>query len=174
MDVKTECFNPSDRDFRVTIQSSITQGFDNFYLQFFPPQTDIFVRQLKEQNIAPEHIYGSGIDTGSDISIFEGIKHLGGASGTPAFVDRLMSEYDIDNVYMAAATYDLISLAIDAFEKSSTSDKKPTIDELISYVRANATGKCMSGYCDLLANGFIANEAQLRTYRNGKPVPLEE
>lgn len=174
IDVKVECFNPTDRDFRMAIQASIAQGFDNFYLQFFPPQSDIFIRQLKEQNVASEHIYGSGLDTGSDSRLFENINHVGGNFGTPEFIDRIMQEYNIDNVYMAAAAYDLISLAIDAFEKSSTTNEKPTIEDLISYIKSNATGSCMSGYCKLLENGFIANKAGWRTYNDGKPVNIED
>ena len=169
IDVKTECFNPTDRDFRMAIQASIAQGYDDFYLQFFPPQSDIWVRQLKEQNVAPERIYGSGIDTGSDVSVFDGINHLGGASGSPAFVDRLMSEYNIDNVYMAAASYDLISLAIDAFENV---EEKST-EKVLNYIKANASRECVSGYCELLENGFIANKAELRTYKDGKPVRID-
>ncbi len=168
--VKIECFNPTDRDFRMAIQASIAQGFNNFYLQFFPPQSDIFIRQLKEQNIASEHIYGSGLDTGSDITLFENINHVGGNSGTPEFVSKIMKEYNINNVYMAAATYDLISLAIDAFENV---EEKST-EKVLNYIKANASRECVSGYCELLENGFIANKAELRTYKDGKPVSIEE
>lgn len=169
--VQVECFNPSDRDFRLAVQKYIKEGFTYFYLQFFPPQTDIIVRQLYEQNIAPEHIFGSGIDTGADITLFENINHVGGSSGTPEFIDRLITEYHIDNVYMAAAAYDLVSLAVDAFENA---ENIKNIDELTDYIKIHATRKCMSGDCNLLPNGFIANEAEWRTYKNGRPVPLEE
>ena len=171
MEVKVECFNPSDRDFRLTVQKYVKEGFEFFYLQFFPPQTDIIVRQLYEQNIKSENIFGSGIDTGADISLFENINHVGGNSGTPEFVERLMEEYKIQNVYMAASAYDLIGLAIDAFENAQN---VKNVDEAIDYVKAHATRKCMSGDCKLLSNGFIINEAEWRTYKNGKPVPLEE
>lgn len=171
VDVKVECFNPTDRDFRLPLQKYIKDGFEYFYLQFFPPQTDIIVHQLKEQNILPEHMFGSGIDTGTDMTIFENINHVGGNSGSPEFVDRLMREYKVDNVYMAASSYDLINLAIDAFENAQ--DIK-NIDEITAYIKEHATRKCESGDCKLLPNGFIANEAEWRTYKNGKPVPLEE
>ena len=171
MTVKVECFNPSDRDFRLAVQKYIKEGFTYFYLQFFPPQTDIIVRQLYEQNIVPEHIFGLGIDTGADMTLFENINHVGGNSGTPEFVDRLMSEYKLQNVYMAASAYDLITLAIDAFENAQDVQN---INELTDYIKIHATRKCMSGDCRLLPNGFIANEAEWRTYKNGRPVPLEE
>jgi branched-chain amino acid transport system substrate-binding protein len=169
--VKTECFNPSDRDFRLTLQKYVKEGFEYFYIQFFPPQTDILVRQLYEQHIKPQHIFGSGIDTGTDISVFENINHIGGNSGTPEFIDRLMTEYKLQNVYMAAASYDLTCLAIDAFENAQNIKN---IDELVNYIKTHATRQCMSGYCQLLSNGFIANEAEWRTYQRGKPKPLEE
>ncbi|MBQ7660137.1 MAG: ABC transporter substrate-binding protein [Alphaproteobacteria bacterium] len=171
MDVQVECFNPSDRDFRLPIQKYVKEGYEYFYLQFFPPQTDIVVRQLYEQNILPQHIFGSGIDTGADISLFENINHVGGNSGTPEFIDRLMNEYHIDNVYMAASAYDLVSLAVDAFENAE--DIK-NIDEITAYIKEHATRKCLSGECKLFPNGFIANEAEWRTYINGKPIPLKE
>ena len=171
MEVKVECFNPTDRDFRMTIQKYISDGFEDFYLQAFPPQTDILVRQLKEQHILPERIFGAGIDTGTDTSVFENINHVGGNSGTPEFIDRLMNEYKLQNVYMAASAYDLISLAIDAFENAQNIKN---VDELTDYIKIHATRKCLSGDCKLLPNGFIANEAEWRTYQNGKPVPLEE
>ena len=167
MDVKVECFNPSDRDFRFVVRNYILDGFENFYIQFFPPQTDIIIRQLKDNQIPPEHIFGSDIDTGTDVSLFEGINHFGGNSGTSHFINRLMEEYKIDNVYMAATAYDLTTLAIDAFENAQ--DPK-NIYDLVGYFRARATRKCMSGDCKLLNNGFIANEAEWRTYKNGKPV----
>ena len=115
-ETKSECFNPSDLDFRFAIQKYISEGFENFYLQFFPPQTDIVLRELKKQNIEPNPIFGSGMDSGSNMDLFENLNHLGGSSGTPEFVERLKQEYHVDNNYMAAPAYDLISLAIDAFE----------------------------------------------------------
>jgi len=171
IDAEVQCFNPSDRDFRFAIRNYILKGFDNFYIQFFPPQTDILIRQLKENNVAENHIFGSGIDTGTDVSVFEGINHIGGNSGTPKFINRLMEEYKIDNVYMAAASYDLISLAIDAFENAQDVHN---VYDLVGYFKAHATRPCMSGECRLLDNGFIANEAEWRTYKNGKPVAFRD
>lgn len=169
METKVECFNPSDLDFRFVIQKYLTEGYNHFYIQFWPPQSNILLRQLNENNIAPNHIFGSGIDVDTDTSLYNDIHHFGGNSGTPEFIDHLMQDYDVKNVYMAASAYDLISLAIDAFENV---EDKNNIDELISYIKSNATRKCMSGNCTLLDNGFIANKAEWRTYKNGKPVFL--
>ena len=154
-------------DFRFAIQKYISEGFENFYLQFFPPQTDIVVRELKKQNIEPNHIFGSGMDSGSNMDLFENLNHLGGSSGTPEFVERLKQEYHVDNNYMAAPAYDLISLAIDAFENV---ENKKDIDKLIAYIKTHASRKGMSGQAKLLKNGFIANEGEWRTYRKGKIV----
>lgn len=169
LDTKVECFNPSDLDFRFVIQKYLTEGFEHFYIQFWPPQSNILLRQLSENNVAPNHIFGSGIDVDTDTSLYNDIHHFGGNSGTPEFIDHLLQDYDVKNVYMAASAYDLISLAIDAFENV---EDKNNIDELIAYIKANATRKCMSGDCKLLDNGFIANKAEWRTYKNGKPVFL--
>ena len=169
METKVECFNPSDLDFRFVIQKYQAQGFNHFYIQFWPPQSNILLRQLSENNVAPNHIFGSGIDTDTDTSLYNDINHFGGNSGTPEFINRLMEEYNLKNVYMAASAYDLISLAIDAFENVEDVNN---IDEILAYIRANATRKCMSGDCKLLDNGFIANKAEWRTYKDGKPVFL--
>ena len=169
IETKTECFNPSDLDFRFVIQKYLDQGFQYFYIQFWPPQSNILLRRLKESNVAPNHIFGSGIDVDTDTSLYNGIHHFGGNSGTTEFIDRLMQNYQLKNVYMAASSYDLISLAIDAFENV---DDKDNVDELMAYIKQNATRKCMSGDCKLLDNGFIANAAEWRTYQNGKPVFL--
>ena len=80
-----------------------------------------------------------------------------------------MEEYHINNVYMAASAYDLISLAIDAFENVQDVNN---IDEILVYIKAHATRKCLSGDCKLLDNGFIANTAEWRTYKDGKSVFL--
>lgn len=171
IETKVECFNPTDLDFRFVIQKYTAEGFNHFYLQFFPPQTDILLSQLKKYNVAPEHIFGSGLDMGKDISLYNGVQHFGGNSGTPEFINRLMEEYHVQNVYMGASAYDLITLAIDAFENA---ENKDNIDEIVAYVKANATRKCMSGYCKLLDNGFIANKAEWRTYKDGKPIIIED
>lgn len=168
-ETKVECFNPSDLDFRFVIQKYQAQGFNHFYIQFWPPQSNILLRQLSENNVAPNHIFGSGIDVDTDTSLYNDIHHFGGNSGTPEFINRLMEEYNLKNVYMAASAYDLISLAIDAFENVEDVNN---IDEILAYIRANATRKCMSGDCKLLDNGFIANKAEWRTYKDGKPVFL--
>ena len=169
METKVECFNPSDLDFRFVIQKYLTQGFDHFYIQFWPPQSNILLRQLNENNVAPNHIFGSGIDVDTETSLYNDIHHFGGNSGTPKFIDHLMQDYQLKNVYMAASAYDLISLAIDAFENV---EDKNNVDELVAYIKAHGTRKCMSGDCKLLENGFIANKAEWRTYKNGKPVFL--
>ena len=168
-ETKVECFNPSDLDFRFVIQKYLTEGFKHFYIQFWLPQSNILLRQLNENQVAPNHIFGSGIDVDTDTSLYNDIHHFGGNSGTPEFIDHLMQDYDVKNVYMAASAYDLISLVIDAFENVEDTNN---IDELIAYIKANATRKCMSGDCKLLDNGFIANKAEWRTYKNGKPVFL--
>ena len=169
LETKVECFNPSDLDFRFVIQKYLAEGFNHFYIQFWPPQSNILLRQLNENNVAPNHIFGSGIDVDTDTSLYNDIHHFGGNSGTPEFIDHLMLDYNVKNVYMAASAYDLISLAIDAFENVKDT---ANVEELIAYIKANATRKCMSGDCKLLDNGFIANKAEWRTYKNGKPVFL--
>ncbi|MBO4294765.1 MAG: ABC transporter substrate-binding protein [Alphaproteobacteria bacterium] len=171
MDVKAECFNLTDDNFYFVVRNYIADGFEYFYLEFFPPQTDIIVKQLEENDIAPNHIFGSNIDTGEDILLFDGINHIGACSGNGKFINRMINEYKIENVHMAAVAYDLVGLAIDAFENAQ--DKK-NIYELIGYIKVRATRKCMSGDCKLLDNGFIINEAEWRTYKNGKPVILEK
>ena len=168
-ETKVECFNPSDLDFRLAIQKYLAQGFNHFYIQFWPPQSNILLRQLNENNVKPNHIFGSGIDVDTDTSLYNDMHHFGGNSGTPEFIDRLMKEHNLKNVYMAASSYDLISLAIDAFE--NVEDIK-NIDEILAYIKAHANRKCMSGDCKLLNNGFIANKAEWRTYKDGKPVFL--
>ena len=168
-ETKVECFNPSDLDFRFVLQKYLSAGFDNFYIQFWPPQSNILLRQLKENNIAPNHIFGSGIDVDTDTSLYNDIHHFGGNSGTPEFINRLMEEYNLKNVYMAASSYDLINLAIDAFENVEDINN---IDEIVAYIKAHANRKGMSGDCKLLDNGFIANKAEWRTYKDGKPVFL--
>ena len=80
-----------------------------------------------------------------------------------------VEEYNLKNVYMAASAYDLINLAIDAFE--NVEDINNT-DEILAYIKAHATRRCLSGDCKLLGNGFIANKAEWRTYKDGKPVFL--
>ena len=169
METKVECFNPSDLDFRFVIQKYQAQGFNHYYIQFWPPQSNILLRQLSENNVQPNHIFGSGIDVDTDTSLYNDIHHFGGNSGTPEFINRLMDEYHINNVYMAASAYDLISLAIDAFENVEDINN---IDEIMAYIKAHATRKCLSGDCKLLDNGFIANKAEWRTYKDGKPVFL--
>ena len=169
LETKVECFNPSDLDFRFVIQKYIASGFDYFYIQFWPPQSNILLKQLKENNVDFSHIFGSGIDTDSDTSLFDDINHFGGNSGTPEFINHLAETYNVKNVYMAASAYDLISLAIDAFENVENIND---VDELLAYIKAHATRKCMSGDCKLLENGFIANEAEWRTYKNGRIIQL--
>ena len=42
-ETKVECFNPSDLDFRFVIQKYLSEGFNHFYIQFWPPQSNILL-----------------------------------------------------------------------------------------------------------------------------------
>ena len=56
-----------------------------------------------------------------------------------------------------------------------TPEEKAVFDEKMQeYIKNNATRDCMSGKCKLLPNGFIVNEAEWRTYHDGKPVVFEK
>ncbi|MBE6467950.1 MAG: ABC transporter substrate-binding protein [Alphaproteobacteria bacterium] len=163
-----ECFNPGERNFRLLL--SKYNDYSDFYVSGFPPETELLISQLLEMGVKKDRIFGQGMDTGEIVEEYNGINHISPSNGTPEFVERLTKEYGLKNVYMAATTYDLINLIIDAFENVSEKSN----EKVLEYMKLNATRKCMSGTCEIQPNGFIVNEAEWRTYKDGMPVVMNE
>lgn len=163
-----ECFNPGERDFKAIINKF--SKVDAYMVSGFPPETDIVLRTLYTSGVKPEQIYGQGIDNGTDLTLYENTNCITPTSGTPEFVARMTRDYALSNMNLMSAAYDLVSLTIDAFEAVGPDN----MDAVQEYIKQNATRDCMSGKCKLLPNGFIVNEAEWRTYHNGKPVVIEK
>lgn len=160
-----ECFNPGERDFKAIINKF--DKVDAYMVSGFPPESDIVLRTLYAAGIKPNQIYGQGIDTGTDLSLYEGTNCVAPTFGTPEFVARIGK---LSNMNLTSAAYDLISLTIDAFENVGPDN----MDGVYEYMRMHASRDCMSGICKLLPNGFIVNNAELHTYQDGKPIAVEK
>lgn len=163
-----ECFNPGERDFKFV--SDKYQGYDAYYIGAFPPESEILMRQLYKMGVAHNQVYGQGLDFGQDTSLFQDVNHIAATLGNMDFVNRIIKEYDLKNQNMTSVAYDLVSLTVDAFEAVGPDN----MDGIYEYIKKNATRDCMSGKCKLLPNGFIVNEAEWRTYHDGKPVVFEK
>ncbi len=168
--VKTtvECFNPGERDFKFV--SDKYRNVESYYVSAFPPESEIILRQLYTMGIERNRIYGQGLDLGQDTELFQGINHIAATLGQPGFVEHIKEKYTLKNQNLTSVAYDLVSLTIDAFEAVGPDN----MDAVYDYIRNHATRDCMSGTCKLLPNGFIVNEAEWRTYRDGKPVVFEK
>ena len=162
-----ECFNPGERDFKAIINKF--NKVDAYMVSGFPPESDIVLRALYTSGVKPEKIYGQGIDNGTDLSLYEGTNCVTPTSGTPEFIARINKDYTLSNMNLTSAAYDLVSLTVDAFEAVGPDN----MDAVYEYIKKNATRDCMSGTCKLLPNGFIVNEAEWRTYKDGTPVVFE-
>ena len=162
-----ECFNPGERDFKFVADKY--KNFDAYYVSAFPPESEILLRQLYAMGVARDHIYGNGFDFGQDMDLFQGVNVIAETLGQEGFFERIHEEYNLKNQKFASVAYDLVSLAIDAFEVVGPDN----MDAVYDYIRQHATRDCMSGTCKLLPNGFIVNEAEWRTYKDGKPVVIE-
>ncbi len=163
-----ECFNPGERDFKTIITKY--NNVDAYMIAGFPPETDILLRALYASGVEYNQIYGQGIDNGTDLSLYEETNCVAPTSGTPAFIARISKDYTLSNMNLTSAAYDLTTLTIDAFEAVGPDN----MDAVYDYIRQHATRDCMSGTCKLLPNGFIVNEAEWRTYKDGKPVVFEK
>ena len=163
-----ECFNPGERDFKAIINK--LNKVDAYMVSGFPPESDIVLRALYTNGVKPEKIYGQGIDNGTDVALYENTNCVTPTSGTPEFIARINKDYTLSNMNLTSAAYDLVSLTIDAFENVGADN----MDGIYEYIKNNATRDCMSGKCKLLPNGFIVNEAEWRTYHDGKPVVFEK
>ena len=168
--VKTsvECFNPGERDFKFITDKY--KDVDAYYISAFPPETDIILRHLYSNGIERSKIYGQGLDVVQDRSLIENVNVVSQKYGTPEFIDRIDTEYKLKHQHLTSVAYDLVLLAIDAFEAVGPDN----MDGVYEYIRTHATRDCMSGTCKLLPNGFIVNEAEWRTYKNGKPIVFEK
>ena len=162
-----ECFNPGERDFKFIADKY--KNVDAYYVSAFPPESDMALRQLYSMGVERNRIYGQGLDLSGDTEVFQGVNHIMATLGTPEFVERINSEYNLKTLNLTSAAYDLISLTVDAFETVGPDN----MDAVYDYIRQHATRDCMSGTCKLLPNGFIVNEAEWRTYKDGKPVVIE-
>ena len=163
-----ECFNPGERDFKSLI--SKYNNVDAYLIAGFPPDTDILLRALYTAGIKPNQIYGQGIDNGTDVTLYEDTNCITPTYGTPEFLARMNKDYTLSNMNLTSAAYDLVTLTIDAFETVGPDN----MDAVYDYIRKHATRPCMSGKCELKPNGFIVNEGELHTYKNGKPVLIEK
>lgn len=163
-----ECFNPGERDFKFIADKY--KNVDAYYVSAFPPESDIVLRQLYTMGIERNRIYGQGLDLSSDTEVFQGVNHIMAQWGTPEFIERINKEYKLKNMNLTSAAYDLVSLTIDAFEAVGPDN----MDAVYDYIRQHATRDCMSGTCKLLPNGFIVNEAEWRTYKDGKTIVFEK
>lgn len=163
-----ECFNPGERDFKTIITKY--NNVDAYMVAGFPPETDILLRALYAAGIEHNQIYGQGIDNGTDLSLYDGTNCIAPTSGTPEFIARISKDYTLSNMNLMSAAYDLLALTIDAFEAVGPDN----MDAVYDYIRQHATRDCMSGTCRLLPNGFIVNEAEWRTYQDGKPIVIEK
>ena len=164
----TECFNPGERDFKAIINK--LNKVDADMVSGFPPESDIVLRALYTSGVKPEKIYGQGIDNGTELALYENTNCVTPTSGTLEFIARINKDYALSNMNLTSAAYDLVSLTIDAFENVGTDN----MDAVQEYIKKNATRDCMSGKCKLLPNGFIVNEAEWRTYKDGKPIVFEK
>lgn len=165
-----ECFNPGERDFKFVADKY--KKVDAYYVSAFPPESDIVLRQLYSMGVERNRIYGQGLDLSSDTEVFQGVNHIMAQWGTPEFVERIQKEYNLTNMNLTSVAYDLVTLTIEALENlgGGTADTAAVYE----YIKKNATRDCMSGTCKLLPNGFIVNEAEWRTYKDGKPVVFEK
>ena len=163
-----ECFNPGERDFDSILNKY--QNLDAYMVSSFPPESDILLRNLFVRGIEPNRIYGQGIDNGTDLNLYNDVNCIGPTFGTKEFFTRMQQEYKQNNLTLTSAAYDLVSLAIDAFENVGPDD----MDAVYEYIRKNASRDCMSGTCKLLPNGFIVNDAEWHTYKEGKPTIIEK
>ena len=143
---------------------------DAYYISAFPPESDIILRQLYSNGVERDHIYGQGLDVSKDRELYQNINHIMPTLGLPEFMERINPDHKLSNIDLATRAYDLVSMAIDAFEAVGPDN----MDGVYEYIRNHATRDCMSGTCKLLPNGFIVNEAEWRTYRDGKPVVFEK
>ncbi|MBO4746156.1 MAG: ABC transporter substrate-binding protein [Alphaproteobacteria bacterium] len=163
-----DCFNPGERDFKFVADKY--KNVDAYYVSAFPPESEILLRQLYAMGVDRNRIYGSGFDFGQDTELFQGVNVIAETLGREGFFNRIHEKYNLKNQKFASVAYDLVSLAIDAFEAVGPDN----MDAVYDYIRQHATRECMSGTCKLLPNGFIVNEAEWRTYKDGKPVVFEK
>lgn len=163
-----ECFNPGERDFKFIADKY--KNVESYYISAFPPESEILLRQLYSMGVERNKIYGQGLDFGQDTELFQGVNHIAATLGNMKFVERVTTEYKLNNQDKVVMAYDLVSLAIDAFEAVGPDN----MDAVYEYIRDHATRDCMSGTCKILPNGFIVNEAEWRTYKDGKPVAIEK
>ena len=162
-----ECFNPGERDFKFV--SDKYKNVESYYVSAFPPESEILLRQLYKMGVERNRVYGQALDLGQDTELFQGINCIAPTLGPAGFFDRIDAEYKLKNQNLTSAAYDLVSLTIDAFENVGADN----MDGIYEYIKKNATRDCMSGKCKLLPNGFIVNEAEWRTYKDGTPVVFE-
>ena len=162
-----ECFNPGEREFKPLLDKY--KKADAYYISAFPPETDIILRQLYSNNVERSHIYGQGLDASKEHDLHEDVNHIMPTFGKAEFIERVNPEHNLSDMDLTSRAYDLVSMAIDAFEAVGPDN----MDGVYEYIRNHATRDCMSGTCKLLPNGFIVNEAEWRTYKDGKPVKIE-
>ena len=175
--VAYEKYNMDTRDMRLSIVA-MEEKKPDYYLTFATsPLTDIFVKQLRETT-GKRNIASFGSFPEMDPALFPLVEDLWTIytiSGTDDFENTFISKTGKKLKSCSANTYDEIDILIWAYENTPVKEGNnlPTTEDVIEKIKSikdwnGATGKIT------FKNGIASPDAELRMYKDGKWVKVEE
>ena len=124
-------FNSSQKDFRSEITRASKKKPDVYLIWAVYPETEIIIKQLREQNIKTP-VTGF-FDVVQNHEIIEGVTFVSEISASNRFQEMYRNRFKTEFKMKAPNAYDIFNLLAMSFEASN--DIKPTTERLIAELK---------------------------------------
>lgn len=173
-----ERYGLEERDYRISIQKSEALNPDYYLLMGVEPANSIWVKQYTE--LTGKKNFGSlGTFPQLQPGFWEYIEnrwtvYLNG--GTEEFVKEYNNRYNGATYGCTANMYDNLDILITAFENTPlhAGAKIPTTGDVINYIHNLKTWNGMFGEFKIDPSGIAHPKIDVRVYRDGKFIKVEE
>ena len=166
--------NPGDSDFRTMLMKAEESKPDIYLIQIFPPELEMFVRQLMELGINTTMTSIEAFEYPTQMSIFNGLWYVQAAEATDDFNEKYRAAYPNQTMSIGTANaYDAVNLIVAAYESAgSSSSEKPTTAEAAEALSKIKNFEGALGVLNVDDNGLIHSQASVRMIKDGKPVTI--
>jgi branched-chain amino acid transport system substrate-binding protein len=168
-----ETINPKTRDFKPIISKLVKLSPDIIYLGTFSPDQEIFVKQMREQNLDIPLTTVRSFSLSTQKELFNGNWYIDVSDGNSGFLDRFMKETKSENTFAVGYFYDIINIIYKASE-SINNYKNVTSKNLSVHINNLLNFEGVSGEISMVGNGLLYSDVVTKVIKNGKPVLLED
>ena len=177
--LKTELYNLSETDFRLSIQKLEQSNPDAYIDMVMMPGTVNFINQFQQITQGKREIIGIHVFYEMPQkywSLVNGRYSVRDTNGTAEFSKMFEEKTGIENQPCNGNHFDNIDLLIWAFENTSVREGEniPTTEDVVKTLHNIKNWEGAVGKISVDERGIINSEAILEIYQDGKPVAIEE